>query len=57
MPWEPDLKKAALAMRSKNWKLHTRLLVREGAPRQQIRNYLKIIKERIKVGRGSQMSA
>jgi hypothetical protein len=46
IPWDSDLRKAALTMPSKNWKLHTRLLVTEGSPRQQIRNCLKIIKER-----------
>jgi hypothetical protein len=39
-------------------KLQTRLLVREGAPHQQTRNSLKIIKEiRGKIGRRSQMGA
>jgi hypothetical protein len=41
----------------KNLKLNTGLLVREGAWHQQIRNCLKIIKERRKIGRGSQMGA
>jgi hypothetical protein len=48
---------AALAMASKNRKLQIRLLVREGAPHQQICNRLKIIKERRKTGRGFQMGA
>jgi hypothetical protein len=30
----------------RNWKLQTRLLVREGVPHQQIRSYPKIIKKR-----------
>jgi hypothetical protein len=39
-------------------KLQTRLPVREGAPHQQTRNCLKIIKERRgKIGRRSQMGA
>jgi hypothetical protein len=39
-------------------KLQTRLLVKEGAPYQQTRNCLKIIKEkRRKIGWGSQMGA
>jgi hypothetical protein len=37
--------KTALAMPSKNRKLQTPLLVREGAPRQQTRNCLKIIRK------------
>jgi hypothetical protein len=42
----------------KNWKVQTRLLVRESAPPQQTRNCLKIIKERMgKIGRVSQMGA
>jgi hypothetical protein len=41
IPWGPDLRKTVLAMSSKNWKLWTLLLVREGAPHQQIRNCLK----------------
>jgi hypothetical protein len=47
-----------LAIPSKNLKLQTSPLVREGAPHQQARNCLKIIKERRgKIGRGSQMGA
>jgi hypothetical protein len=41
VPWNSDLRKAALAMPDKNGKLQTRLLVREGAPDQQSRNCLK----------------
>jgi hypothetical protein len=42
---------------AKNWKVQTRLLVREGAPHQQTRNCLKLIKERRgKIG-WSQMGA
>jgi hypothetical protein len=41
----------------KNYKLQTRLLVREGPPYQQIRNCIKIIKGRRTTGRGSQMGA
>jgi hypothetical protein len=53
VPWESDLRKAALSVPSKNLKIQTRLLVREGAPHQQIRNCLKIIKERRRtLGRG-----
>jgi hypothetical protein len=48
--------KTALTMPSNNWKLQTRLLVREGAPHQQTRNCLKIIKER-EIGHGTQMGA
>jgi hypothetical protein len=44
VPWEPDLRKAALAMSRKSWKLQTRILVRGGAPHKQICNCLKIIK-------------
>jgi hypothetical protein len=56
--WDSNLRKAALAMPSKNWKLHIRLLVREGTPHQQTRNCLKIIKERRRnIGRGSHMGA
>jgi hypothetical protein len=41
-----------------NWKLQIRLLVREGASHNQIRNWLKIIKERRrKIVSGSQMGA
>jgi hypothetical protein len=44
--------------KQKKWKLQTRLLVREGAPLQQIRNCLKMIKIRKKkIGRESQMGA
>jgi hypothetical protein len=58
VPWDSDLRKAALAIPGKNWKLQTRLLVREGAPQQLARNYLKIMKERRgKIGRVSQMGA
>jgi hypothetical protein len=54
--WDSDLRKAALAMPGQNWKVQTRLLVREGAPHQQTRNCLNIIKERMgKIGRWSQM--
>jgi hypothetical protein len=53
-----DLRKASLAMCSKKCKLQERLLVREGAPHQQTRNCLKIIKEkRGKIGCWSQMGA
>jgi hypothetical protein len=45
-PWDSDPRKVAQAMPGKNWKLQTRLLVREGALHQQIRNCLKIVKER-----------
>jgi hypothetical protein len=45
-------------MPGKNWKVQTRLLVREGVLHQQTRNCLKIIKERMgKIGCGSQMGA
>jgi hypothetical protein len=55
---DSDLRKTSLAMPGKNWKLQTRLIVREGAPRQQTRNCLQIIKERKgKIGRGSRMGA
>jgi hypothetical protein len=58
VPWDSDLRMAALAMPGKNWKLQTRLLVREGAPYQQTCNCLKIIKERLgKFCSGSQMGA
>jgi hypothetical protein len=58
VPWDWDPRKAVLAMRRKNWKLKTRLLVREGAPHQQIRICLKIIKEiKRKIVRGFQMGA
>jgi hypothetical protein len=58
VPFDSDLGKAALAMPRKNWKLQTRLLIREGAPHQQTRDCLKLIKERkIKIGRGSRMGA
>jgi hypothetical protein len=58
VPWDSDLRKPALAMPSINWKVQTRLLVREGAPHQQTRTCLKIIKgRREKIGRGSQMGA
>jgi hypothetical protein len=41
-----------------NWKVQTRLFVGEGAPHQQTRNSLKIIKERMGIiGRESQMGA
>jgi hypothetical protein len=54
--WDSDLRKAAVAMLRKNWILQARLLVREGAPHQQTRNCLKLMKERMgKIGRGSQM--
>jgi hypothetical protein len=43
---------------AKTWKVQIRLLVREGAPLQQTRNCLKIIKEKKgKIGRWSQMGA
>jgi hypothetical protein len=41
-----DLRKAALSMVSKNWKLQTRLLVREGAPHLFICDCLKVINTR-----------
>jgi hypothetical protein len=41
VPWDSDLMKAALAMPRKNWKVQTRLLVREGAPHQHTRNCKK----------------
>jgi ABC-type phosphate transport system auxiliary subunit len=41
------LRKAVLVMPGKNWKVQTRLLVREGAPHQQTRNFLNIIKTRM----------
>jgi hypothetical protein len=45
-------------MPGKNWKRQARLLVREGAPQQQTRNFVKIIKERRgKIGRRSHMGA
>jgi hypothetical protein len=44
-------------MPGKNWKLQTRLLVREGAPHQQTRNCLKLNREGEKLCRGSQMDA
>jgi hypothetical protein len=47
VPWDSNLRKATLAMPGKNWKLQTRLLVREGAPHQQTRNCRKIIKVRM----------
>jgi hypothetical protein len=46
VPWDSGLKGAVLTMSDKNWKLQTRLLVREGAPHQHLRKCLKIIKER-----------
>jgi hypothetical protein len=57
IPWDSDPRKTALGMPSKNWKLQTRLLVREGAPNQQTRKYLKVIKERTLNGCESQMGA
>jgi hypothetical protein len=57
VPWDSDLRKAALSMPGKNWKLQTRLLVREGAPHQQTRNCLKIKRQGEKICRGSQMGA
>jgi hypothetical protein len=56
-PAELRLRKAALAMPSNNWKLQARPLFREGAPHQQTRNYLKIIKDRRKIGHGPQVGA
>jgi hypothetical protein len=45
-------------MHSRNWKPQTGLSDREGAPHQQIRNCLEILKERRrKIGRGSQIGA
>jgi hypothetical protein len=41
VPWDSDLRKTVLSMPGKNWKLQTRLLIREGAPHQQTRNCLK----------------
>jgi hypothetical protein len=41
VPWDSDLRKAALAMPGKNWKAQTRLLVKEDAPHQQTRNCKK----------------
>jgi hypothetical protein len=56
VPWDSDLRQAELAMPSKNWKLQTRLLVRQDAPHQQNSNCLKIIEERRgKICSGSQM--
>jgi hypothetical protein len=53
-PWDSDLRKTALGMLRKNWKLQTRLLVREGSPHTQIRNCIQIIKERRwETGRGA----
>jgi hypothetical protein len=43
---ESDCDSDSQTYKGNNWKLHTRLFVREGAPHQQIRNCLKIIKER-----------
>jgi hypothetical protein len=57
VPRDLDLRNTTLAMPSKNWKLQTRLLVREGAPHQQTRNCLEIINGKRKIGRGSQMGA
>jgi hypothetical protein len=58
VPWDSDLRKAAVAMPGKNWKVQTQLLVKEGAPQQQTRICIQIIKERMgKIGRGSQMGA
>jgi hypothetical protein len=46
LPWESDLRNDALAMPGKNWKVQTRLFVREGAPHQQNPKLSKkIIKE------------
>jgi hypothetical protein len=56
--WDSDLRKDTLAMPSKNRKLQTRLLAREGVPQKQIRSYLKIIEERRRrISRRSQMGA
>jgi hypothetical protein len=56
--WDADPRKIPLARPGNNWKVRTRLLVREGAPHQQTRNCLKIIKEiRPEICRGSQMGA
>jgi hypothetical protein len=41
VPWDSDLRKTPLAMPGKNWKIYTRLLVREGAPHKQTWNCLK----------------
>jgi hypothetical protein len=38
---DSDLRKAGLAMPGKNWKVRTRLLIREGTSHQQTRNCLK----------------
>jgi hypothetical protein len=59
VPWDSGLRKTELAIPSKNWKLQTRLLVREGAPHQQTRNCLKKWSKREgeKSGRGSKMGA
>jgi hypothetical protein len=38
VPWDSDLRKAALAMPGKNSKLQTQLFIREGTPHQQTRN-------------------
>jgi hypothetical protein len=56
--WDSDPRKTVLAMSSNNWKLQTWPLIREGATHQQINTCLKkIIKERRKIGRVSQMGA
>jgi hypothetical protein len=47
-PWvarDSDPRKTVLARPSSNWKLQTRPGVREGAPHQQTRNFLQIIKK------------
>jgi hypothetical protein len=45
---DSDPRTATLVMANKNCKLQTRPLVREGAPHQQTRRYLKMIKKKTK---------
>jgi hypothetical protein len=49
--WDSDLRKDALAMPGKNWKVQTRPLVREGAPRQETRN----CKKNLRMGKRSRV--
>jgi hypothetical protein len=56
VPWDSYPRKTPLAMPSNNWKLHTRPLVRKGAPHQQTRNSLKVTKKKKEeIGFESQM--
>jgi hypothetical protein len=57
-PVDSDLRKVALAMPGKNWKLQTRLLVREDASLNKPEPVKKITKEIMgRIGRGSQVGA